>query len=174
MGLRIATGDPSTPEVIALLETHLDLMRAISPPGSVHALDINALCGPDITFWTVHGDLASGHSRTESAYSLVGCGALKALDARHGEIKSMHVREAARGRGIAVALLMAILREAKARGLARLSLETGSTEHFAPARRLYTAHGFAECGPFADYAEDWHSTFMTLDLTQIQVPAPAA
>jgi len=145
-----AVENPATPDIVDLLEAHLSLMRAISPPGSVHALDLDGLCMTDVTFWSVR-----------DGGMLVGCGAMKALDDGHGEIKSMHVREAARGRGIAALLVGTILEEARRRGMTRLSLETGSTDHFLPARRLYARFGFAACGPFADYAPDPHSAFMT-------------
>lgn len=154
MPLVITISDPAVPETVALLEAHLELMRSTSPPESVHALDIEDLRTSDITFWTVHDDGA-----------LVGCGALKVLDDRHGEVKSMHVRHNMRGRGIAAALVEKIIQTAIDRGFTRLSLETGSTDHFIAARRLYARYGFLECGPFADYVEDWHSTFMTKVLT---------
>ena len=154
MALSVAIEDPATPDVLALLGTHLTLMRATTPPESVHALDVEALRVPSVTFWTVReGD------------ALVGCGAMKALDAAHGEIKSMHVREAHRGRGIAALLVETVLDAAAARNFTRLSLETGSTRHFAPARLLYARFGFVECGPFGGYIEDPHSTFMTKDLS---------
>ena len=149
----IRVEDPATPEIVELLETHLSLMRSITPPESVHALDVEALRRPDVTFWAVREGAA-----------LVGCGAMKVLDAGHGEIKSMHVREAMRGRGIADLMVETVVDAARRRGIARLSLETGSTGHFAAARRLYARHGFTECGPFGDYVPDPHSTFMTRTL----------
>lgn len=153
MVLTIRKEDPAAPDIVALLETHLDLMRSTSPPESVHALDIEALRQPDITFWTARSDGA-----------LLGCGAIKALNAAHGEIKSMHVLQTARMQGIGVALVESVLAEARERGYSRLSLETGSTDHFKAARQLYTRFGFTECGPFECYVEDWHSTFMTREL----------
>ncbi len=151
MAFVIAIEDPAAPDIVALLERHLTLMRSTTPPESVHALDVGALRGPDVTFWTVREDGA-----------VVGCGAVKALDDRHGEVKSMHVREALRGQGIAGMLVETVLADARRRGFARLSLETGSTHHFAAARRLYARFGFVECGPFGAYRDDPHSTFMTL------------
>lgn len=153
MKVNIQKEDPATPDIVSLLEKHLDLMRSISPPDSVHALDVEKLRQKDITFWTV---------RTPTA--LVGCGAMKELDKSHGEIKSMHVAQAVRGKGIAKQLVKVVLEEAKARNYMRLSLETGSTEHFQPARSLYALFGFKECDPFADYVADWHSVFMTKEL----------
>jgi putative acetyltransferase len=96
--------------------------------------------------------------------TLVGVGALKRLAADHGEVKSMHTEEAARGRGVGSAMLRHIMAAARARGMSRLSLETGSWPYFEPARSLYARHGFVECGPFGDYREDPNSVFMTVAL----------
>ncbi|MEM8749578.1 MAG: GNAT family N-acetyltransferase [Pseudomonadota bacterium] len=153
MSLYISVEDPAQPDIIELLEIHLSLMRSISPPDSVHALDLDGLRSSEITFWTAR-----------QTGTLVGCGALKEIGATHGEIKSMHVRDTARGQGVAAALVRTVLTEANARQYQRLSLETGSQPQFAPARRLYSSFGFDECGPFGSYAEDPHSTFMTLQL----------
>ena len=151
--MHIRVDDLRGPEIAALLETHLALMRAISPPESVHALDLERLRAPTITFWTAW----------EGA-DLLGCGALKQLDAREGEIKSMHIVARWRRRGVAVELLMHIIGEAKVRGYRRLSLETGSQAEFAPARAMYARNGFIECGPFGDYRPDPNSVFMTRGL----------
>ncbi|MCC6350740.1 MAG: GNAT family N-acetyltransferase [Candidatus Eisenbacteria bacterium] len=148
--MEIRLDDLRGPEIRALLEEHLANMRRISPPESVHALDLDGLRQPGIAFWTVW----------ESG-ALLGCGALKELDARHGEIKSMRTAGSARRRGVARALLAHILAEANRRGYARLSLETGSQPEFEPARRLYESFGFARCGPFAGYTDDPNSVFMT-------------
>lgn len=143
------------PEIRALLEEHLADMRRISPPESVHALDLDALRRPEISFWTVwEGD------------ALLGCGALKQLDAAHGEIKSMRTARAHRGKGVARFVLTHILDEARRRGYARLSLETGSQPDFEPARRLYASVGFESCGPFEDYVLDPNSVFMTRSLSR--------
>jgi putative acetyltransferase len=151
--MRIVPDDLTAPAVRDLIAEHLDEMYATSPAESVHALPLAALESPDVTVWSAwDGDEA------------LGCGALKELDETHGEIKSMRTRAAARGRGVGAAILATILAEASARGYRRLSLETGSEEHFAPARRLYARHGFAECPPFADYVEDPNSVFMTREL----------
>ena len=139
------------PDVIALLEAHLDDMRAISPPESVHALDLDALRGPTLRFWTAWSD----------SDSLMGCAALKIHDATLGEIKSMRTSRSHLRQGVAAALLNHVIESARELGLQTLSLETGSTEHFAAARRLYEVNGFSECPPFADYTLDPHSTFMT-------------
>jgi putative acetyltransferase len=124
-----------------------------SPPESVHALDLDGLRAPDITFWSVWSD------RT-----LVGCGALRQLSSEHGEIKSMHTVADHRGKGVAAALLTHILGEARSRRYRRVSLETGTMEGFAPARALYTRFGFRPCPPFGAYREDPNSVCMTLDL----------
>ncbi|MFE3051651.1 GNAT family N-acetyltransferase [Nocardia sp. NPDC059239] len=148
--MRIVIDDLSGDEVIGLLEAHVAEMLANSPEDSMHALDVAALRKPEITFW-------SAWEGTE----LAGCGALKELDPMHGEIKSMRTAASHRGRGVASQLLRHILAEAAARGYARLSLETGAAEFYLPAVRLYERYGFEECGPFADYAADPHSVFMT-------------
>ncbi len=133
-----------------LLEEHLRDMRAWSPPESVHALDLEQLRRPEINFWTLwEGD------------DLLGCGALKDLGGKEGEIKSMRTAAAHRGKGVGDEMLRHILSVAMERGMKRLNLETGPQPQFAPARALYVRHGFAECGPFADYEPDVYSYFMT-------------
>ena len=151
MDIRI--DDLRGPEIAALLQVHLDTMAGLSPPESTHALDLESLRAPDVIFWTVW-----------EADQLLGCGGLKELDCEHGEIKSMHTAEASRGRGVAAALVETILTEARRRGYRRLSLETGSMEEFAPARKLYAHYGFSDCPPFADYVLDPNSVFMTLEI----------
>ena len=146
----IRQDDLTGPEIRALLEEHLAHMRSVSPPCSVHALDLERLRRPEITFWTAWDEAA-----------LAGCGALKALDGRHGEIKSMRTASTHRRRGVARLMLLHIVAEARRRGYARLSLETGSMDAFVPARTLYARHGFTTCPPFADYVEDPNSVFMT-------------
>jgi putative acetyltransferase len=151
--LQIRRDDLRGPEIRALLEEHLAHMRAISPPDSVHALDLERLRKPGIHFWTVW-----------DGAELLGCGALKRLGEHDGEIKSMRTATRHQRRGVARAVLAHIMAHARADGVQRLWLETGSTDHFSAARTLYAATGFALCGPFADYREDPHSTFMRLDL----------
>ena len=153
--MHIEVDDLSRREVHALLEEHLANMYELSPPESVHALPLEALRAPEITFWTIwEGPV------------LLGCGALKELSARHGEIKSMRTPKALRGRGAGRAMLAHILAEARRRGYERVSLETGAEDGFVPARRLYEGFGFAYTGPFGDYVPDPNSMFMTLDLTR--------
>jgi putative acetyltransferase len=148
--MKIIVDDLRGPEIAALLEAHLDLMRSQSPPESVHALDLDSLREPEITFWT-------GWDNDE----LLGCGALKHWAEGEGEIKSMHTAKIARGRGIAAKILTHLEGHARDIGITRLSLETGSQDGFAPARNLYAKFGYTECPPFGDYAEDPNSTFMT-------------
>jgi putative acetyltransferase len=140
---RIIEDDLTGPAIAALLRLHLDEMQRWSPPESVHAMPIERLRAPDVTFWSAwDGD------------RLAGCGALKQIDATHGEIKSMRAAPEYRGKGVGKAILLHLMAEARARGCRRLSLETGRPEPFRPARRLYQAHGFAEWPPFGDYVSD--------------------
>jgi putative acetyltransferase len=150
--MQIVEGHLDDPRVIELLETHLTSARAQTAPGSAHALDLTGLKSPDISVWTMWQDA-----------TLVGVGALKRLSDHHGEVKSMHTARAMRGKGAGSAMLRHIIAAAKARGMSRVSLETGSWEYFDPARRLYRKHGFVECPPFADYVLDPNSVFMSLD-----------
>ena len=148
--MRIAVDDLTGDDIAEFLAEHVREMLATSPPESKHALDLDGLRRPEITFWSVRDDGA-----------LVGCGALKRLDARHAELKSMRTARARRRGGVASFLLRHIIAEARRTGFARLSLETGSAPFYLPARRLYEKFGFAYCGPFADYRPDPHSVFMT-------------
>jgi len=153
----IRIDDLRGPEIAALLEAHLDHMRSISPPESVHALDLDALRTPDITFWTMwHKDV------------LIGCGALRELGPLHGEIKSMHTVGTLRGKGLGRRMLKHIVDAAMRRGYRRLSLETGATDDFIAARGLYAAFGFVTCPPFGSYTLDPFSTCMTYELEQRQ------
>jgi putative acetyltransferase len=151
--MQIAVDNPASPDVRALLEEHLRSMHALSPPGSVHALDVGGLMMPEVTFWSVRED-----------GQLLGCGALKQIGPGHGEIKSMRTAAAHRRRGAGRAMLAHILQESRHRGYTRLSLETGTADAFLPAQQLYQSVGFRHCGPFADYTLDPHSVFMALDL----------
>lgn len=151
--MQIAIDDPRRPDVLALLEEHLADMYATSPAESVHALDPDALAVPGITFWTAREDGV-----------LLGCAALKELAPGHAELKSMRTATAARRRGVAGRLLDHVLHEARTRGHARVSLETGAEDYFAPARTLYHTRGFTETGPFGSYVPDPHSVFLTLAL----------
>jgi putative acetyltransferase len=139
--------------IIELLQLHLRNVALHSPPESIHALDLERLRQPDITFWSAW-----------RGPDLAGCGALKALDASHGEIKSMRTVPGHLRTGVAAALLRHIIDEARLRRYRRLSLETGSAAAFIPARTLYAKHGFVPCGAFADYVEDPYSVFMSRDV----------
>ncbi len=164
--MRIEEGNLNDARVTALLHAHLLRARAETAPGSAHALDLSSLSAPDITFWSTW----DGGGPDDAAATVVGVGALKALSADHGEVKSMHTAEAARGRGVGGAMLRHIIAEASQRSMTRLSLETGSWPYFAPARALYARHGFVECGPFGDYRSDPNSVFMTLVLPLAGAP----
>ncbi len=149
----IKVDDLQGPEIAQLLTQHLQHMASLSPPESTHALDIEALQQEDVVFWSAWQD-----------DELMGCGALKRLNARHGEIKSMRTVDAHRRKGVAGKVLQHIIVEARGEGYKRLSLETGSMEGFKSACKLYEAFGFSYCPPFGDYIEDPNSVFMTLAL----------
>ena len=150
---RIVEDDLSGAAVRVLLEQHFAGMLANSPVESCHFLDFDGLRAGDVTFWSIH--------RGEQ---LAGCGALKMLDAGHGEIKSMRTHDDFLRQGVAARMLDHILAEARGRGAERLSLETGSSPVFEPAIALYRRHGFTDCDPFADYKPDPFSRFMTRTL----------
>jgi putative acetyltransferase len=151
--LEIRLDDLSSPEVRRLVAEHLEGMHASSPPGHVHALAIERLQAPEVTFWCAW-----------LGQDLCGCGALKELDATSGEIKSMRTRPAFLRRGVGQALLDEIVRTARSRGYARLLLETGTGPAFAAAHALYLRNGFGWCGPFGDYEATGFNVFMALDL----------
>ena len=151
--MQILVDDLTSPEIHQLLEEHLRSMFEHSPAESCHALDLEGLRKPEITFWSLRDD-----------GELMGCGALKELDPQHGEIKSMRTVTAHLRKGVAAKILTHIIEEARRRKYRRLSLETGSMPAFDAARRLYEQFGFTYCGPFGDYREDPYSKFMTKEL----------
>jgi putative acetyltransferase len=151
--MHIRIDDLSGPEIRALLEEHIRNMHELSPPESVHALSLDELRQHDVTFWTAW-----------EGNALLGCGALKKLGPRHGEIKSMRTASAHRRKGVGRAILEEIINEARRRSYDRLSLETGSMKEFEAARQLYEGFGFTYCGPFGNYIEDPNSVYMTLEL----------
>jgi putative acetyltransferase len=157
----IRVDDLSSPEIIRLLHEHLQSVALHSPPESIHALGLEALRNRDITFWSVWQDS-----------ELMGCGAIKELDSRHGEIKSMRTASSHLRKGVATRLMHHILEEAERRSYERLSLETGSMDAFARARSLYASFGFEPCGPFANYVEDPYSVFMTREVGPKQRRTP--
>ena len=150
MSMQIRIDPLTSPEIAALLEEHLRDLARHSPPESVHALDLSRLLSPQITFWSAWADAA-----------LLGCVAIKELDPRHGELKSMRTVTSHQRQGVASTLMRHVLQQALQRGYDRLSLETGSGAAFAPAHRLYAGFGFEPCGPFGDYVEDPYSVFLT-------------
>lgn len=151
--MQIIPGDFNDQRVIDLIHIHQTSARAETAPGSAHALDLKGLQSPDIRFWTIWDD-----------NEILGIGALKWLSPDHGEVKSMHTAQAMRGMGAGRAMLLHIIAMARAGGMSRLSLETGSWEYFRPAWGLYESHGFMRCPPFADYAPDPNSIFMSREL----------
>lgn len=151
--MRITIDDLSGKEIAEFLEEHINDMKETSPPESKHALDLEGLRQPEVTFWTVWDN-----------QTLVGCGALMELNLEHAEIKSMRTSSLSRQKGIASKLLQHMLSEARKRGYHRLSLETGSMPFFGPARKLYARFGFKYCAPFSSYKEDPNSVFMTIEL----------
>ncbi|MCW2739162.1 GNAT family N-acetyltransferase [Nocardioides sp.] len=151
----ISRADFTDPRLAAFLQAHLDDLAPTAPPESRHALDLAALDSPRVRMWVA-----------AAPDGIVGTTALAALDAGHEELKSMRTEPRARGREVASALLVHALDDARSRGVARVSLETGSMEFFAPARSLYAGAGFVPCEPFGSYVEDPHSTFMTLEVTR--------
>lgn len=154
--MEIKIDDLNGKAIFDLLNEHLDDMYAVSPPESVHALDLNKLKKPEITFWSIW-----------ERQHLAGCGALKELDKTTAEIKSMRTSNSFRRRGVATKLLQHIINEAIHRKYKTLYLETGSVEYFYPAIKLYESFGFTECGPFADYVLDPYSIFMKKELLKI-------
>ncbi|MDH3531520.1 MAG: GNAT family N-acetyltransferase [Gammaproteobacteria bacterium] len=148
--MRIIEDDLQNPDVVRLLREHLQHVASLSPPGSVHALDVQALQSPAVTLWTAWEE-----------DELLGCGALQELTTEHAEIKSMRTATAHLGTGVASAIMRHLIDEARSRGYVRLSLETGSAAEFTPAQSLYRKFGFRFCEPFGAYQEDPYSRFMT-------------
>ena len=151
--MEIKVDDLTGEKIAALINEHLTGMLDITPAESVHALPLEKLKQPNITFWSVWDQ-----------DDLMGCGAIKELTPVHAEIKSMRTATPHLRKGVASKLIEHLLKEAKMRGYKRVSLETGASEDFLPARKLYEKYGFSYCGPFADYKDDPNSVFMTLDV----------
>lgn len=151
--MQIYRDDLTGKHIAAFLQEHLEQMHQITPPESVHALDLEELRSPNITFWSAWDN-----------HELLGCGALKQLDPKTGEIKSMRTASAHRRKGVASKILEQIITEAKQRHYNCLKLETGSFAEFAPARSLYLRYGFEYCRHFAEYIDDPNSVFMTKSL----------
>jgi putative acetyltransferase len=159
--MRVRLDDLRGREVAELLSEHLESLAKVTPAESRHALDLEGLRRPDVTFWSVW-----------DGESLVGCGALKDLGGGHGEIKSMRTSHKHLRRGVATTVLRHIIGEAGRRGYTRLSLETGSMDYFEPARRLYSKFGFKPCEPFGEYVPDRNSVFMTRVVKAPSEPYP--
>lgn len=157
--MKIVRADFADPRILTLLQTHVQSARAETAAGSAHALDLTGLQSPQIEFWAMW-----------DGNDLLGIGALKILAPDHGEVKSMHVAQSRRRTGAGSRMLVHIMETAKLKGMSRLSLETGSSAYFYPARELYRRHGFVECAPFADYKADPNNRFMTIELR----PTPVA
>ena len=151
--MQIHEDDLTGEKIAAFLREHLENMHAVTPPGSVHAFPLEALRAPDVTFWSVWG-----------GDDLLGCGALKELDTKSGEVKSMRTAPLHRGKGVGSRVLEHIIQEAQRRAYDWLYLETGAFEEFAPARALYLRYGFEYSGPFGDYKDDPNSVFMAKKL----------
>jgi putative acetyltransferase len=151
--MEIRVDDLTGSKVKELIMNHLRMMEAQSPPESIHALNLDGLRRPDVTFWSAWEE-----------GELLGCGALKELDAQHGEIKSMKTAAGHLRKGVSKKILQHIIDEAQKRGYNRLSLETGAMEEFFPARKLYESFGFNYCRPFSHYREDKNSVFMTKEI----------
>jgi putative acetyltransferase len=151
--IEIRRGDFTDPRVLALLRHHFDKCHEVTPPGSAHVFDVSRLNSADVDFWAAW-----------EGEELLGVGAMKMLDDMHGEVKSMHTSEAARRRGVGSAILRHIIATSRAKGIKRLSLETGSFGYFKPAATLYRSHGFVDCEPFGDYKTDPNSIFLTLEI----------
>lgn len=152
--INIRRADLADPRIVALLRYHFGKCHEVSPPESCHVFSIEKLSAPEIDVWAAWSD-----------EHLLGVGAMKPINDRHGEVKSMHTAEAARRRGVGGAILRHIISTSRQRGFMRLSLETGCFAYFAPAVALYRAHGFIECAPFGDYAPDPNSLFLTLEVS---------
>jgi putative acetyltransferase len=151
--MRIVVDDLSGPRIARFLDEHVGQMRATTPPEGKHAFDLDRRGTPEITFWSVFdGD------------TLVGCGAIRRLDAAHAEVKSMRTEPTRKRSGIASLLLGHIITEARRMSFTRLSLETGTAAFFLPARRLYERFGFEYCAPFGDYRAGPYNVFMTRTL----------
>ncbi|MEO1057554.1 MAG: GNAT family N-acetyltransferase [Actinomycetota bacterium] len=155
MAVTIGPEDPTLPEIVDLLEAHLEFTRGASPPDHVHALDLDGLVHESVSFFAGRED-----------GELLGVGALRELGHGRAEIKSMHTTKSARGRGVGRAMLEHLMRTARGRNISWLGLETGSMDEFAPARRLYRSAGFSDCEPFDRYTTNPFSVCMSTELSE--------
>ena len=148
--LKSIEGNFDHPEVNKLLTKHFIELRAASPEGSTHVLDIPGLKVPSIKFWSLWEN-----------EKLVGCGALKFLDENHGEFKSIRIHNDFRNEGFGVKIIEHLIDQAKKLNIKRISLETGAGKFFDPARKLFKKCDFKPCKPFAHYKEDINSLYLT-------------
>ena len=148
--LKSIEGNFDHPEVNQLLKKHFIELRAASPEGSAHVLDIPGLKVTSIKFWSLWEENL-----------LMGCGALKFLDKNHGEFKSIRIHDSFRGKGNGIKIINHLIGEAKELNIRRISIETGASKFFAPARKLFDNCGFKPCPPFAHYKEDINSLYLT-------------
>ena len=148
--LKTIEGNFDNPEVNKLLISHFIKLRAASPKGSAHVLDIDGLKHSSIKFWSLWKNRM-----------LMGCGALKFLDNIHGEFKSIRVHDSFRGKGFGAEVINHLITEAKRLNIKQLSIETGAGDFFIPARKLFNNCGFEACEPFAHYKKDINSIYLT-------------
>ena len=148
--LKSIEGNFDDPEVHELLTKHFIELRAASPEGSAHVLDIPGLKVPSIKFWSLYNN-----------DQLMGCGALKFLDKGHGEFKSIRIHDNFRNKGYGIKVINHLINEAKKLKIKKLSIETGAGDFFLPARKLFKKCEFEECQPFAHYKEDANSVYLT-------------
>ena len=154
--LKSIEGNFNNPEVNELLTKHFIELRAASPEGSAHVLDIPGLKVPSIKFWSLWDDK-----------KLIGCGALKFLDKEHGEFKSIRIHDNFRNQGQGINVINHLINEAKKLKIKRLSIETGAGKFFIPARKLFKKTGFSVCEPFAHYKKDINSVYLTMLICDI-------
>lgn len=157
VAVEVSIEDPTTPDVVALLERHLAFAHEVTPEGGVFVLDVEALRRPGVAFFCARVD-----------GRLLGVAALQELDGGHGELKSMHTTAEARGKGVGRMLVVHVLDFARSRGYRRVSLETGNFAAFAPARALYRSCGFTPCAPYGHYIESPTSACMTIEIDPAQ------
>ena len=151
--MKTIEGNFDNPEVNQLLKKHFIELRSVSPEGSTHVLDIEGLQNKSIKFWSIYEN-----------DELIGCGALKFLDTKHGELKSIRVADAFRNKGNGKKIIKVLIEKSRQLNIKKISVETGSGKFFLPARKLFKNSGFKECKPFGDYVDDPNSSYMSLKL----------
>ena len=151
--MKTIEGNFDNPEVNQLLNKHFIELRSVSPEGSTHVLDIKGLQDKSIKFWSIYEN-----------DELIGCGALKFLDPKHGELKSIRVADPFRNKGNGEKIIKALIEKSRQLNIQKISVETGSGDFFIPARKLFKNSGFKECKPFSHYVDDPNSCYMSLKL----------